>query len=85
MQALLGRRLFRIRLPNVVLRVGLLGMDASDDDVSALRAALLAVDSGVLHQRLRESISVDVSRAFAASTVPLLYIGGERDGLDPLP
>ncbi|MEK9138958.1 MAG: alpha/beta fold hydrolase [Bacteroidota bacterium] len=81
MQALLGRRLFQMRLPDVALRLGLLGMDAGDDEVSDLRAALLSVEPAVLAGRLREIISVDVSHEFATGTVPLLYIAGRHDRL----
>lgn len=81
MQALLGRRLFQMRLPDVALRLGLLGMDAGDDELSALRAALLSVHPDVLAGRLREIVSVDVSNEFAHGGVPLLYIAGGRDRL----
>jgi pimeloyl-[acyl-carrier protein] methyl ester esterase len=81
MHALLGRRLFQMRLPDVALRFGLLGMDAGDDELSALRAALLSVKPDVLAERLREIVSVDVSTEFAEGTVPVLYIAGGRDRL----
>ncbi len=75
------RRLFQMRLPDVALRLGLLGMDAGDDELSALRAALLSVEPAVLTGRLGEIVSVDVSNEFAQGTVPLLYIAGGRDRL----
>lgn len=50
MRPLLGR-LFRMRLPGVALRLGLLGMDAQDDDLGAVRAALLQVHPAVLAAR----------------------------------
>jgi pimeloyl-[acyl-carrier protein] methyl ester esterase len=81
MQALLGRRLFQMRLPDLALRLGLLGMDAPDDQLSALRAALLSVAPDLLAARLREIVSVDVSDEFAHGKVPLLYIAGGRDRL----
>lgn len=81
MRALLGRRLFKMRPPDVVLRWGLLGMDAGDDDLSALRAALLSVEPDVMAERLREIVAVDVSEEFAEGTVPVLYIAGGRDRL----
>lgn len=81
MQPLFGPRLFRMRLPDLALRLALLGMDASDDDVSALRAALHSVEPEVLAGRLREIIAVDVTDEFARGTVPLLYIAGEHDRL----
>lgn len=75
----LGPGLFRARLPDVALRFGLLGMDASDDDVSRLRSALASVDGAVLSTRLRELGSVDVSGQFAASGVPISYVAGRGD------
>lgn len=81
MHAWLGRHLFRLRPPDVALRMGLLGMDATDDEVAELRAALLLVDPGVMAGRLGAIVSVDVSREFARGTAPLLYIGGSRDRL----
>jgi len=81
MLALLGRHLFRVRLPDLVLRFGLIGMDATVEEVGDLRAALLAVDPGVLAARLGEIASVDVSNEFARGTAPLLYIAGRRDRL----
>ena len=81
MHALLGRRLFQMKPPDLALRLGLLGKDAPDDDLSALRAALLSVEPAVLAGRLGEIVSVDVSHEFAQGTVPLLYIAGGRDRL----
>jgi pimeloyl-[acyl-carrier protein] methyl ester esterase len=81
MHGLLGRRLFQMRLPDVALRLGLLGMDAGDDELSALRASLLSVKPDILAGRLAEIVSVDVSNEFAQCTVPLLYIAGRRDRL----
>lgn len=81
LQPLLGPRLFRWRPPDVALRLGLLGMDAGDDQVSALRAALLAVNPDVMAQRLREIVAVDVRHELAALAVPISYISGTRDRL----
>src|SRR5258708_39232372 len=81
LHAVLGRSLFRMMAPDVILRAALLGMDAGDDEVSELRAALHSVDPAVLEVRLREIISVDVTREFATGTVPLLYVAGSRDRL----
>ncbi|HEX7602677.1 MAG TPA: hypothetical protein VF316_13765, partial [Polyangiaceae bacterium] len=75
----LGPGLFRPTLPDVALRFGLLGMDASDGDVGDLRSALSSVDGAVLSTRLRELASVDVSGELSASRVPVLYLAGGRD------
>ncbi len=56
-------------------------MDATVAEVGDLRAALLAVDPGVLAARLAEIASVDVSNEFARGTAPVLYIAGGRDRL----
>jgi pimeloyl-ACP methyl ester carboxylesterase len=81
MHASLGRHMFRPRLPDLALRMGLLGMDATADEVAELRAALLSVDPRVMAGRLGEIVAVDVSREFAKGTTPLLYIAGRRDRL----
>ncbi len=56
-------------------------MDAPDADVRELRRAMESVDATVLAHRLREVATVDVSREFASSSVPTLYLGGKRDRL----
>lgn len=77
----LGSSLFRPRLPDVALRVGVLGLDASDDDVSALSSALSSVHRSVLAGRLRELVRIDVTREFSAGRAPVLYLAGGRDRL----
>jgi pimeloyl-ACP methyl ester carboxylesterase len=79
--ALFGRRLFRTMLPDVLLRAALLGMDAGDNEVGDLRAALLSVEPAVLAGRLQEIVSIDVTNEFARGRTPLLYIAGKRDRL----
>ncbi|MDH5492671.1 MAG: alpha/beta hydrolase [Myxococcales bacterium] len=74
-----GRWLFSQRPPDLALRAGLLGMDASADEVSALRAALDAVDPAVLAARARAIASIDVRELFAQSQAPVLYLAGRRD------
>jgi pimeloyl-[acyl-carrier protein] methyl ester esterase len=79
--AALGPRLFRGRPPDLALRWALLGMDATDADVSELRAAIESVDPAVLAHRLREHVRVDVTREFGSSQVPTLYLAGAHDRL----
>jgi pimeloyl-ACP methyl ester carboxylesterase len=79
--ARVARSVFAVRPPDAALRFGLLGGDATDDDVRALRAALAEVDAGVLAARLREIAAVDVGAELAGSRVPLLYLAGARDRL----
>jgi pimeloyl-ACP methyl ester carboxylesterase len=79
--ASLGASLFRVRVPDLALRWALLGMDAEDAEVSDVRAAIESVDETVLALRLREVTTVDVTREFASTSVPTLYLGGGRDRL----
>lgn len=81
MGAALGPRLFRARPPDLALRWALLGMDATDADVSDVRAAIESVDPAVLAHRLREHVRVDVTQEFRSSSVPTLYLAGRRDRL----
>jgi pimeloyl-ACP methyl ester carboxylesterase len=81
MHGWLGRHLFRVRPPDVALRLGLLGMDATANDVASVRAVLREVDPAVLAGRLGEIVAVDASDAFAGGTTPALYIAGRRDRL----
>jgi pimeloyl-[acyl-carrier protein] methyl ester esterase len=79
--AALGPRLFRAPSPDLALRWALLGMDATDADVSDVRDAVESVDPAVLTHRLRELARVDVTREFRSSSVPTLYLAGSRDRL----
>lgn len=81
MLAQFGRPLFRMRLPDLALRLGLLGMDAVDDNVTELHAVLASVEPAVLAERWREIISVDVSHEFSTGTLPIMYLAGGRDRL----
>lgn len=73
--------MFRFRPPALALRLGLLGVDASQEEVRALQDAIATVDAGVLAFRLGEIARVDVRKQLAETTVPLLYLGGARDRL----
>jgi pimeloyl-[acyl-carrier protein] methyl ester esterase len=79
--ASLGTTLFRWRPPDIALRWGLLGMDASNTDVRDSRAAIESVAPTVLAHRLREVSRVDVSNEFGSIAAPTLYLAGMRDRL----
>lgn len=81
MQPFARRGLLAVRMPDFALRWGLLGMDASDEQIRALRRALELVDPSVLAHRVRQIVGVDVSAALTELDVPLLYIAGAHDRL----
>jgi pimeloyl-[acyl-carrier protein] methyl ester esterase len=81
MGAALASRLFRFRAPDLALRWALLGMNATDAEVSDVRAAVESVDPVVLTHRLREVVKVNVTREFISSSVPTLYLAAGRDRL----
>ncbi|MCB9602255.1 MAG: alpha/beta fold hydrolase [Sandaracinus sp.] len=72
---------FRMRLPDVALRFGLLGFDASEEELVAVREAIETIAPHVLAKRLREIVAVDVREAFRGLLVPTLYVAGRRDRL----
>jgi pimeloyl-[acyl-carrier protein] methyl ester esterase len=77
--SLVLRGLFRLPLPELALRLALVGMDANDERVSEVRAAIESVEPGVLADRVSEIAPLDVSAELAQSAVPILYIAGRRD------
>lgn len=81
MRPLLGERLFLRPLPDFTVRAGLLGGDATADDIAALRSAIAPVSPVVLAKRATEVIDVDVRDALAEVRAPLLYLAGARDRL----
>lgn len=76
---LAGSALFRVPLPRALLRLLLLGFDASDEEVDFVHTTLRSVEPRVLARRVRAISEVDVSAALTASTAPLLYLSGSRD------
>ena len=81
MAAALGAPLFRLRLPDFALRVGMLGADATDAEVRELREALESIQPDVLAHRLDAVARVDVTELFASSATPTMYLAGARDRL----
>lgn len=74
------RALFALPLPDLALRLALLGLDAGGQ-VDAVRAAIQSVDPAVMAARLREIVDVDVRDELRRSTIPVLYLSGSRDRL----
>jgi pimeloyl-ACP methyl ester carboxylesterase len=72
---------FRLGMPGVAIRWGLIGWDAAESEVNAVRAAISSVQPTVLAQRLRAIADVDVAGEFAACRAPVLYIAGRGDRL----
>jgi pimeloyl-ACP methyl ester carboxylesterase len=66
-----------------VLSRFLLGRFATPALESALRRAAIAVSAMVLRLRIREILSVDVTKFLARITVPLLYLQATRDRVVP--
>lgn len=69
--------LFRVQPPDLALRIALIGMDASAHDVAELRSVLSSVDPKVLAARLREVVSIDVSRELRGSSPDPLHRRGQ--------
>lgn len=67
--------------PGFAIRRWLAGADAPVDLVDEVRAAIRSVRPAVLAGRIREAMSVDASDDLAASSLPLLYVGGAGDRL----
>lgn len=78
---LLAPRFFRTPPPPLVVRALMLGPEATDEEVEAVRHRLARVAPEVLAHRLREILRVDVRDAFAHLELPLLYVHGRRDRL----
>ncbi len=70
-------------LPAFVARLALLGWDAEPELVETLMRAIASVRPGLMRDRLREVLTVDVTAELAAVTVPTLYLGASRDRLVP--
>jgi pimeloyl-ACP methyl ester carboxylesterase len=81
MAAAFGAPLFRTRLPDLALRVALLGADAESEDLRELREVLDSVAPRGLAHRVGEVARVDVTASFVSSAIPTLYLAGARDRL----
>ncbi len=76
-----GSLLFALPLPDLALRAAMVGMDADEDDLRELRAAMESVRPDVVAHRIGEVARVDVTREFSACVTPTLYIAGAHDRL----
>jgi pimeloyl-ACP methyl ester carboxylesterase len=75
--------LFRIWLPDIVLKYLIAGWNAPDSLVRLVKKSLQKVSPEVLACRLTEVFNVDYSGALRTCPVPLLYLAGARDRLVP--
>ncbi len=75
----IGAPMFVVPPPSFLVRAGMLGLDADQDCVDQVRAAVASVRANVLAARVRAIASVDVRDMFAASDLPVLYLVGLRD------
>ena len=75
--------LFRIPIPNAVLRFLLLGRKAEDSLIRLFRQSISEVDANVLAGRLRQVAAVDVRSKLKVIKVPCCYIVAKSDKLVP--
>ena len=80
---LLGRPLRRVHLPSFFLRRWLVGKDAPDSLMNALRNAVASVRPEVLHSRLEMTAACDARAELAQIGVPILYLQADRDRVVP--
>ena len=73
--------LFRVRPPAVVVRRLMVGRDAPDSLVRAVREAVGTVRPPVLAGRLREVLAVDCADALGRCPAPVLWLVAGRDRL----
>ena len=81
--SILAPVLFHLRIPSVVINHFLLGPDAPESLQVAVRAAIDAVEPGVMAGRLRMVLRCDMRQALTKVAVPLLYIQATKDKLVP--
>ncbi|SNT30966.1 Pimeloyl-ACP methyl ester carboxylesterase [Granulicella rosea] len=73
--------LFRLPLPDSILRAALVGQDAPQSLLDAVRAAVGRVAPSVLAHRLRLVLNCDVRAELAQIAVPVLYVLAKGDRL----
>ena len=78
-----GAPLFRLPLPAWVVRQFLVGRDAPDDVVDAVRAAVMTQPSSTLAVRMRAVLTSDAVEALARCRAPITYVRGTADRLVP--
>jgi pimeloyl-ACP methyl ester carboxylesterase len=75
--------IFRVRVPQILLRHFLVGKTASADLVQLVADTIETVPRKVLEERLRCVFNVDVSIPFSRLDVPILYLRSTEDRLVP--
>jgi pimeloyl-ACP methyl ester carboxylesterase len=81
--SILAPALFRLPLPEFIVRRFLLGPNPSRPLLSGVRAAISSVSPSVLSARLRAILTCDARADLAQVTVPLLYLQAKHDRLVP--
>jgi pimeloyl-[acyl-carrier protein] methyl ester esterase len=75
--------LFRFPPPAWAVRQFLVGREAPDDLVGAVRAAVMAQPAGTLAARMRAVLTADAGEALARCRAPVTYLRGTADRLVP--
>ena len=81
--SLLAPTLFHMRIPAVAMNHFLIGPNAPESLQVAVRAAIDAVEPGVMAGRLRMVLRCDMRQALTKVAAPLLYIQATKDKLVP--
>jgi pimeloyl-ACP methyl ester carboxylesterase len=81
--SLLTPILFRVKFSETAARQFLVGKDAPDTLVAAVRAAVSSVQPKALSSRLSEVLGCDVRGELRRVAVPILYIRAKQDRLVP--
>jgi pimeloyl-ACP methyl ester carboxylesterase len=79
--SLLTPILFRMTLPNIAVRLLLVGSDAPYSLLAAVRSAVSSVRPNVLAARARATLACDVRKELNQITVPMLYLQAKEDHL----
>jgi len=72
---------FRVAIPDIGIRLLLIGADAPDSLVAAVRAAISSVLPLVISTRVHEVLLCDKRAELERIAAPILYIRGEQDRL----
>ena len=78
---LLAPLMFRVPLPNLAIKLWLVGPDTPPSLWAAMRSAVSSVRSKVLAARLRAVLECDVREELGRVAVPILYIQAQQDHL----
>jgi pimeloyl-ACP methyl ester carboxylesterase len=78
---LVGSALFSVVPPDFALRRFMVGKDAPDSLVAAVKQVIRKVRPGVMAGRLREVFALNCTDALRQCSAPLLYLMGEQDRL----